>query len=237
MQSAKGGPSHSVCVKGLLYQNSVPHRPPGWQRQGRRPWRWLQAGGPSSAHEAEKATIAKLRLTLPPAGQDTFTDASLVLLQRTGRTGRAMRPLRILPAAWIWRHGDLCPTLRTSPASAGIACGHSKPSPAGTTETDVPGGRRVVRLAHIGGPGFGRWPPTGNCDALVALRTSHRPPGTGDPAWQALENRRGSAALARFMEDQDARAARNRKKKKGNRSRRLRYGRNLASTSARGSSA
>jgi len=35
---------------------------------------------------------------------------------------------------------------------------------------------------------------------------------TGDPAWQALENRQDPAALARFMEEQDARAARNTKK-------------------------
>ncbi len=42
---------------------------------------------------------------------------------------------------------------------------------------------------------------------------AERMKSTGDPAWQALENRQDPVALARFMEEQDARAARGRKTK------------------------
>jgi len=50
-------------------------------------------------------------------------------------------------------------------------------------------------------------------DEVARLRRAlaDRMKSTGDPAWQALENRRDPAALARFMEEQDARAARGRK--------------------------
>jgi len=52
-------------------------------------------------------------------------------------------------------------------------------------------------------------------DAVERLRRAlaERMKSTGDPAWQALENRQDPVALARFMEEQDARAARGRKTK------------------------